>query len=104
MSITVIERTETGERIANGVAWLDEHHPGWADQIDLDTFRMESCTQCVAGQLDIWYSEIVTGYQKGLDRARRLGMYAGSGSPEDQQTYRELEAEWRRVIEERQDG
>ena len=103
MSITVIERTETAERVANGVAWLDEHHPGWADRIDLDRFSIEACSLCVAGQLGIWHTEIATGYQKGLGLARRLGMYAGD-SIESQQEYRELAAEWRTVIRERQAG
>ena len=38
-------------RVARGAALLDAERPGWADQIGADTLAMESCDQCVLGQL-----------------------------------------------------
>jgi hypothetical protein len=39
------------ERVAAGAAWLDEHHPGWVDRIDLNVLDLESPCFCVLGQL-----------------------------------------------------
>lgn len=42
---------EAQERVANGVALLDEHRPGWDRDVDLDNFKLSSCDECVLGQL-----------------------------------------------------
>lgn len=39
------------ERVANGMAFLDEHVPGWHDRICLDLLDIEDCTWCVLGQV-----------------------------------------------------
>lgn len=39
------------ERVAKGVAWLDENYPGWFDVIDLDTLDIAACDRCVLGQV-----------------------------------------------------
>lgn len=39
------------ERVERGARLLDEHFPGWWKRINLDTLRMNRCTQCVVGQL-----------------------------------------------------
>ena len=39
------------ERAANGAALLDQHEPGWAVRVSLDTLNIESCTACVLGQM-----------------------------------------------------
>ena len=38
-------------RIERGAAWLDEHHPGWRDKVNVDTLDLSDCTMCVLGQL-----------------------------------------------------
>lgn len=39
------------ETVARGAAWLDGVEPGWWDRVNLDTLHMESCKNCVLGQL-----------------------------------------------------
>lgn len=41
---------EARERVARGVALLDEKVPGWAARVDLDTLEMEDPIACVASQ------------------------------------------------------
>ena len=36
---------------AAGAAFLDEHVPGWRTRIDLSTLDLESCENCILGQL-----------------------------------------------------
>lgn len=36
--------------VAAGAAWLDENFPGWERKIDLGTFKLSSCQECVLGQ------------------------------------------------------
>ena len=37
--------------VRRGMALLDEVCPGWIDMVDLDTLNINSCTDCVLGQL-----------------------------------------------------
>lgn len=37
--------------VARGVAWLDEHYPGWFKAIDLETLDVSKCDICVLGQV-----------------------------------------------------
>jgi hypothetical protein len=39
------------QKVASGVKVLDEKVPGWWKVIDLDTLKMDSCTNCMLGQL-----------------------------------------------------
>lgn len=50
--------------------FLDEHHPGWASMVNLDTLRMDSADSCVLGQL---YGDYVKGTNK-------LGLSVGMSS------------------------
>jgi hypothetical protein len=36
--------------VKQGTFWLDENYPGWAERIDLDSLKMQSCENCVIGQ------------------------------------------------------
>lgn len=42
--------------IACGMAWLDEHHPGWEEKIDLETLNLGGLCDCVLGQLEKGYA------------------------------------------------
>lgn len=46
----IMELTIT-ERVAKGAAFLDEHFTGWWERIDLNTLNIDSCDNCVLGQL-----------------------------------------------------
>lgn len=39
------------ERVRNGVAFLDEHVPGWREKVDPAALDQESVCRCVLGQL-----------------------------------------------------
>jgi hypothetical protein len=103
------------ERVARGVALLDEHVPNWLETFDLSRFSLRSGCNCVIGQLwtaagnhsdwddDQFDSAIAAGWlDLDFDAAEQHGFYAGS--PQDFEhfaEYRELQAEWVRVITER---
>lgn len=36
--------------VKRGAYWLDEEHPGWAEEINFDTFAMDNCQECIIGQ------------------------------------------------------
>jgi hypothetical protein len=47
-----VEAVETAAgRVARGAAFLDAVWPGWARNVDGDRLAMESCTECVLGQV-----------------------------------------------------
>jgi len=37
--------------VTRGIAYLDEHLPGWQDEIDWSRLSMETCERCIIGQL-----------------------------------------------------
>lgn len=39
------------ERVERGVELLDERYPGWLDEVWVDGLDMNSCSDCVLGQL-----------------------------------------------------
>jgi hypothetical protein len=53
---------------------LDRKYPGWAEKISLDTLAMESCDNCILGQLFGSFREgmdalgIAFGSSRGFDR------------------------------------
>ncbi len=86
-------------QVARGAALLDEKIPGWAERIDLARLQMNSCHDCVIGQLFPVESDWVTPYGRGMEA---LGVWdlrgdaAGHGF--DGACAVALGAEWRRVI------
>ncbi len=91
------------ERVARGVAWLDETRPGWAERVDLDRLDLASPCRCVLGQEFGDYFEIVWSDGAPPD-TQAYGFNAASPASGRQAQSREfdaLEAEWRRVIAER---
>jgi hypothetical protein len=90
------------ERVAAGVAWLDENVPGWAERIDLEQLNLASCQRCVLGQL---FGDFNDAPQpaSGLVTSAHLGFDRHHGEP-NFTAYSALTAEWRRVIEQRQAG
>lgn len=86
------------ERVANGAALLDEHHPGWYDSINLDILDVSCCDRCICGQLafkgffaEAWgVMENAPGEETGI-----IG-----DSPQD---YDKLTVEWTRVIRQKRE-
>lgn len=46
--------------VKRGAYWMDEHHPGWARLIELNSLNMGNCDYCIIGQA------VIGGYWKGL--------------------------------------
>lgn len=86
------------ERVARGVDLLDRVMPGWAGEIRPEALDMVDCCHCVLGQLfgDFQYGEDqLFGYQYGATAEH--GFFTNS-----HRDYGALQAEWSRVIAERQ--
>lgn len=85
------------ERVARGVALLDEHNPGWAIKLPrLSRLAIHSGENCVMGQL----------YGYVWDGPRHLGIGVGDleayGFAEwDRSKQREMTEAWRAIVRER---
>lgn len=82
------------DRVTAGANLLDEKWPGWYSVIALDRLAMESCTQCILGQL-------CGNYHDGLDFIGiQLGEPKGfySNTKKDDEALAEL---WRAEIKNR---
>lgn len=44
---------EDVDAVTRGALFLDEHLPGWANDIDLEYFRIEDGASCICGQLEM---------------------------------------------------
>ncbi|KXK63382.1 hypothetical protein AWW66_03450 [Micromonospora rosaria] len=95
--MTALTVDELQDRVTAGVAWLDQHHPGWADRIDVDVLDLDDSLSCVLGQVvgDFWQTPIT------YDQAIGLGFEAAPGDLHAEE-YAGLDGVWRAVIEERQ--
>lgn len=95
------------ERVARGVALLDEREPGWADRIDLERLDVEDPCGCVLGQT--WDGPTLGGdpFIKHVDALlsdRTYSTAAAYGFDAyyfDGRDFGQLTAEWRAVIAER---
>ena len=47
------------ERVALGVAWLNENYPDWRERIDPATLRMSDACRCILGQVEGSFYHIV---------------------------------------------
>ena len=98
------------DRVEAGVAWLDQHDPGWwkVDQpghgpnggpIDLDVLDIQSPCRCVLGQR--WGNYYSSSIGITMDEATDFGFdTAGHGRAE----FEALGEEWTRVITERREA
>lgn len=82
--------TSISERVARGVEWLDETHPGWVKRIDLDRLDIGDCERCLIGQT---IGDFCEAPDLPFDEMGFVG-------PDDHA----LEVEWRRVITERREA
>jgi hypothetical protein len=64
------EPTTPAQAVAKGAALLDREVPGWAEQIDLPTLNMSSCSRCILGQLYGEDEDEGEGYWTGMDQFR----------------------------------
>lgn len=109
---------EVPVRVAAGVAFLDEHRPGWwhPGNFDLARFALADSCRCVIGQIysaerglkSLGYVGFDDAIDEGwldltFESAEQLGFYCGPPSQYSDE-YAELDAEWCRVIEARRAG
>lgn len=85
--------------VRRGAALLDQHLPEWWKKIDIDKLWMHNTCKCILGQC---YGSFSEG-----KLALKLSQYSSSDSDNGFEVaingdYRRLEAEWVRVITERQ--
>lgn len=101
-SIVVEEEQSVVRAVELGVAWLDEHSPGWSLRVDVQTaFDIRVGYRCVLGQVFGDFCEAM--YEHGLssDDGDRLGFNIWGANREDAR-WDGLQVEWSRVILERQ--
>jgi hypothetical protein len=96
------------QRVQAGMAFLDQHEPGWTASIDLDQLDMSRCDRCVLGQV---YGD----YGTGLTECDRLsvepyfstiahGFSTGVDDDDSLYEYEDLTTAWRTAISARRDG
>lgn len=106
MTDTILDEFNETERVARGVAWLDEIRPDWRDRVTLPELRLTSACNCVLGQVfdEPGYPE--PGFNIAIDRYLTLTEAQNFGFDVDSRyagTTRErewgaLQAEWERVL------
>ena len=94
--------TPTMERIAKGVALLDDKRPNWRRHIDVDGLDLGSPRHCILGQL---YKNDATEGEDGFHiGTRKLGIDHDRLSTEygfdinDEDSYADLQREWLKVL------
>lgn len=93
------------DRVAAGVAWLDEHRPDWRERVVLRVFDIRSACCCVLGQVfaDKAGTKYFDGYEYGREAiygreslsrgvSRRLGFDANDAAMQDD--YDRLQRAW----------
>lgn len=77
------------EAVAKGVALLDAQMPGWDQNINLGTLEMESCTQCIVGQIfiatGVTVGKTYTDSQVFIEGINLLGLSYGTDDEIDEQ-------------------
>jgi hypothetical protein len=62
-------------RVERGAALLDRVEPGWAARINCDRLAMESCNQCILGQL---HGRFSTGFLLVLRTMPSMNLYSAA--------------------------
>lgn len=64
MSTLIEEEVDEGvTEVPSAADWLDDHYPGWANKIDLDTFDMEDSRHCIGGQIGVHWWDLTQGWE-----------------------------------------
>jgi hypothetical protein len=95
--------------VARGAAWLDEVAPGWERKIDLSVLNLDSCRQCVCGQVFAEQIGWCDGFRFALNEmaddwalSSQLGF--SLGSIDDWDKWDDLGQAWVHLIKERFDS
>ena len=94
-------RTASAEsRAAAGIAFLDQHDPGWRESIRVGDLDIRKEEECALGQR---YGSFAKGQMlyvdvPGFDTAK-LGFYSGEYSPDEVHVYHaDLTAAWKKLL------
>lgn len=88
---------EIDQRVLDGAAFLDEHHPGWAAKIDVKKLCLQDCSQCVLGQV---YGDYDDGLTELNIRTSPINM--GFNTSDGDADWDLLQRHWEREIRSRQ--
>lgn len=79
-TIDVLDPARIAARVQRGIDALDRYMPGWPSKIDTKKLEMESCLECVMGQLfkDYWRQpgELLGLPEKILDKDGSYDIFA----------------------------
>lgn len=76
------------ERVARGVAILDEIEPEWRSKIDADTLDIAKCEYCIIGQAFGWYDGVeLLEYRLEVDFEREWSARHGFDITTDESWY-----------------
>jgi hypothetical protein len=90
------------DRVADGVAVLDEMRPGWANVVDIDTLEMSYASMCILGHVYGSFDAgcmMLYGRHAGESEAEGLHGFAQVHVDED---WAPIQAEWVRIVSARQ--
>lgn len=93
------EEVTVEERVANGMAFLDERVPGWRERIDFFCLDLGTTCRCVVGQIYGHYDDGSDMLGISLGQGERLG-FVGKGSEEGERAkeYPALTAAWKSAL------
>jgi hypothetical protein len=98
--------TSAAREVAAGIAWLDEHQPGWTERINLNRLCLSSTDECVLCQIADTVSFCSARHLTGVSaiKAVELGFASHPDLPDHQMYawYDAAERLWRAEITRRQ--
>jgi hypothetical protein len=91
------QKVHAKRRVARGAAFLDKRYPGWQDQVDLTRLDIDSCYQCVLGQLYGSFTQGSNSLGIGYEKCARMGMDS-KGLVRSKEEFPKLTRAWVREI------
>ena len=91
------------EQVKAGANWLDQVHPGWDEKVNLETLDINSCKDCVIGQLLGNYCGNSKLHVTVIESGSQLGFCTPSieADDEDGEAMTALTLTWKELIEAR---
>lgn len=86
------------ERVANGIAYLDERLPGWRERLDLSDLWMGDDCRCVLGQTAGGYFNALHDLSITHEQSDRLGFSVFFFHDVNLLNYSDLTAAWKRAL------
>lgn len=111
MSTPTLPFSPLADRVRLGIAWLDEGHPNWRDEINLAHLDMSDADQCILGQVFYAEAQRWDPYRGGFTYVLESGNFtdaAGSslttawairhGFEAEDEPYADLGLAWRKAL------